>query len=111
MKVAVLGGPALHAALADHDVLPVGGTFGESIEALQAADVLVADATTPATDVGWAVAWMLAKGRLVVVTVRRDAVPTLAPLLRGNPSPWQRLVPYADDAQLRAGLAAIFPRK
>ena len=74
------------------------------VDRMMEADMLVADASTASQDVGWCVAWFLARGRLVVLTCRRDARATLAPMLAGNPSPWQRLVLYDDAGTLARGL-------
>lgn len=105
-------------ALAGHDVVndpraarpaPLAQTerqhFIREVDRLLEADALVADASDPSGDVGWMAAWFLAKGRLVVLTCRRDARAALAPMLAGNPSPWQRLVTYDDAAALRRALA------
>lgn len=75
------------------------------VDRMMEADVLVADASAPDASVGWCVAWFLARGRLVVLTCRREARAALSPMLVGNPSPWQRLLVYADAEELRANLA------
>jgi hypothetical protein len=75
-------------------------TFVEETDRLLAADLLVADASQPDAGIGWAIAWFLAKGRLVVLCCSKDARASLAPLLAGNPSPWQKLVTYDDAAAL-----------
>ena len=123
MRVLVLGPPALREAVEGHEVLepapapsaPLAkaerDAFLLTLDRLHEADVLLADASSGSMEVAWAVAWMLARGRLVVLCVRHDARPRLPPLLAGNPSPWQRLVAYADEADLRARLAAVFPGK
>ena len=123
MRVLVLGLPTLRAPLAGHEVLdpappPVAplakaerDAFLLTLDRLHEADVLLVEASEPSAEVGWAVAWMLARGRLVVLCVRRDARSRLPALLAGNPSPWQRLVTYADDADLRGQLEAVFPGK
>jgi nucleoside 2-deoxyribosyltransferase len=77
------------------------GAFVAEMDKLNAADLLVADASRPDAAVGWAVAWFLAKGRLVVLCCSKDARASLPALLAGNPSPWQKLVAYDDAAALR----------
>lgn len=77
------------------------------VDRMMEADLLVADVSEPSTDVGWCVAWFLARGRLAILTCRRDARPRLAPMLAGNPSPWQRLALYDTHDDLRAALAAL----
>ena len=123
MRVFVLGPPALREAVAGHEVLepappplaplakPERDAFALTLDRLHEADALLADVTAPSTEAGWVVGWMLARGRLVVLCARRDARAALSPLLAGNPSPWQRLVTYADEDELRARLAAIFTGK
>ncbi|HET6403128.1 MAG TPA: hypothetical protein VFH78_00650 [Candidatus Thermoplasmatota archaeon] len=76
--------------------------FLASVDRMMEADLLLADASESDASVGWCVAWFLARGRLVVLTCRKDARAQLAPMLAGNPSPWQRLVLYADERELRA---------
>lgn len=83
--------------------------FVNALDKLHEADVLVADASAESTAVGWAIAWMLARGRLVIVCHRSDA--PLPSLLAGNPSPWARLVPYSSSDELTRALAAFFPGK
>ena len=56
--------------------------------------------------VGWCVAWFLARGRLVVLTCRKDARAMVPAMVAGNPSPWQRLVTYARPEELRSALGA-----
>lgn len=123
MRVFVLGPPMLRAAVAGHEALepapsPVAplakaerDAFLLTLDRLHEADVLLVDATEGTAEVGWAVAWMLARGRLVVLCVASEARARLPPLLAGNPSPWQRLVAYRDEEDLRTQLAAIFPGK
>ena len=123
MRVLVMGPQALRDAVSGHEVLepapapsvPLAkaerDAFLLTLDRMHEADVLLVDASEGSMEVAWAVAWMLARGRLVVLCVRRDARARLPPLLAGNPSPWQRLVTYADDAELRTQLAAVFPGK
>jgi hypothetical protein len=81
--------------------------FVAEIDRLGAADLLVADVSLPDAGVGWAVAWFLAKGRLVVLCCAKDARASLPTLLSGNPSPWQKLVVYDDEPSLHRGLIEI----
>lgn len=83
--------------------------FVASLDRLHDADVLLAEASVESTAVGWAVAWMLARGRLVVVCHRRGVA--LPSLVAGNPSPWQRVVAYADASELERALRSIFTGK
>jgi hypothetical protein len=77
--------------------------FLVAIDRMMEAELLVAHAD--AHDTAWCASWMLARGRLVVLACRRDARDALPPMLAGNPSPWQRLVLYADADELRLALA------
>lgn len=79
--------------------------FVAAVDRLHDADVLLAEASDESTALGWAVAWMLARGRLVVVCHRRGVA--LPSLVAGNPSPWQRIVPYADASELQRALGSI----
>lgn len=81
--------------------------FEAEFDALQQADLLVADATDPSHGVGWKVAWMLAKGRLVVLALDRRAVARASPTLIGNPSPWQRVILHDGPADLEKQLSAL----
>jgi len=99
---------ALRAGVADAgrellpDVLPAHAGLAASerarflalVDRMMEADVLLVDASAPDATVGWCVAWFLARGRLVVLLCRRDARAGLAPMIAGNPSPWQRIVLY-----------------
>lgn len=78
------------AARAGHRVLRLPRAFGAAVDALNGADVVVADfAQEPAT-AAWCVAFALARGRLAVACAPGH-VP-LPPLVRENPSPHQRVV-------------------
>ena len=81
--------------------------FLGAVDRMLEADALVADASAESHAVGWCAAWFLAKGRLVVLTCRRDARGALSPMLAGNPSPWQRLVAYEGPADLGASLRTL----
>jgi hypothetical protein len=81
--------------------------FLSVVDRMLEADALVADASAEGHAVGWCAAWFLAKGRLVVLTCRRDARGSLSPMLAGNPSPWQRLVAYEGPADLVSSLRAL----
>lgn len=78
--------------------------FLAAVDRMLEADCVVADVSAPRFEAGWCVAWFLAKGRLVVLTCRRDRRAALPPLLAGNPSPWQRLVLYDDPKELPGAL-------
>lgn len=82
--------------------------FSATLDRMHEADLLVADASSADTSVGWIVAWFVARGRLAIVCCRRDARDELPALLAGNPSPWMRLIVYADVDELRRALAGIF---
>ena len=81
--------------------------FVVEIDKLMTADLLVADVSQPDTGVGWAVAWFLAKGRLVVVACAKDARASLPVLIGGNPSPWMRLVTFDDAPSLQRATTEI----
>ena len=68
--------------------------FLGAVDRMLEAEAVLADATTPSATVGWCAAWFLAKGRLVVITCRRDERAHLTPMRAGNPSPWQRMLTY-----------------
>lgn len=93
--------PPAHAGLAASE----RARFLALVDRMMEADVLLVDASAPDATVGWCVAWFLARGRLVVLACRREARATLATMLAGNPSPWQRLVLYADAADLERQVA------
>lgn len=76
------------------------------VDRMHEADMLVAEVSEESAGVGWCVGWFLARGRLAVLACRRDARPRLSAMLAGNPSPWQRLVPYDDAEELREALAS-----
>lgn len=104
-------GEAKHDLLPDAPLAHAGVAASERnrfltfVDRMMEADVLVAEASAPDASVGWCVAWFLARGRLVVLTCRREARATLSPMLAGNPSPWQRLLVYADAEELQKLLA------
>lgn len=78
--------------------------FLTSIDRMMEADLLVADVSEPDLGVGWCIAWFLARGRLVVLSCRRDARPALAAMVSGNPSPWQRVAQYDGATDMREAL-------
>jgi hypothetical protein len=92
--------PGAHAGLAASE----RDRFLTMLDRLMEADLLLADVSAPDAGVGWCVAWFLARGRLVVLTCRRDARVQLAAMIAGNPSPWQRLVVYDRVEDLRPAL-------
>lgn len=81
--------------------------FLAAVDKMLEAEVLVADVSDEGAAVGWCASWFLAKGRLVVLTCRRDARAQLTPMLSGNPSPWQRLVVYDGVEDLVPALRAL----
>lgn len=83
-------------------------TFAQEVDLMLGADILVADATLPDTTVGWALAWFLAKGRLVIVLCQKEARKGLPALVAGNPSPWCRIVPYDRLSDVAGALAQVF---
>ena len=101
------------AAASGHEVLPdppharpglatsERDRFLTTVDRMMEAEMLVADASAPDAGVGWCVAWFLARGRLVVLTCRRDARASLSAMVAGNPSPWQRIVVYDAADELR----------
>lgn len=89
--------PAAHAGLAASE----RQHFLALLDRLMEADMLVADVSAPDASVAWCVAWFLARGRLAVLSCRRDARAALSPMFAGNPSPWQRLLVYDDVSALR----------
>lgn len=101
---------------AKHEILPLPPTahaglaaserdrFLTSVDRMMEAEMLVADVSEPDAGVGWCVAWFLARGRLAVLTCRRNARPALSAMVVGNPSPWQRLVLYDEPSQLTSEL-------
>lgn len=94
--------PAAHAGLAASE----RGRFLATVDRMMEAEMLVADVSDGDAGIGWCVAWFLARGRLVVLTCRREARPKLSSMIAGNPSPWQRIVSYAHPEELRSALAA-----
>lgn len=77
-----------------------------AVDKMLEAELILADASIPDPAVGWCVAWFLAKGRLVVLACAKEQRVALSPMLAGNPSPWQKLVLYAGESELEAGVAA-----
>jgi hypothetical protein len=118
--------PAMRAALASsgHAVVndplaappPPGLTQAErqsfllAVDRMLEAEAVLADVSEECHAAGWCVAWFLAKGRLAVLTCRRDRRAALDPMLAGNPSPWQRLVLYDGPDDLERSLAAALGR-
>lgn len=98
---------AKHEVLADPPAAHVGlaaserARFLATVDRMMEADLLLADVSEPDAGVGWCVAWFLARGRLVVLTCRKDARAALAAMLAGNPSPWQRVVTWERPDELR----------
>lgn len=78
-----------------------------AVDRMLEAEAVLADASDASAAVGWCASWFLAKGRLVVLTCRRDRRAALDPMLAGNPSPWQRLVLYDGPADLARSLGAL----
>jgi len=103
-----------HEILADPPAAHVGLAASERdrfltiVDRMMEADLLLADVSDPDAGVGWCVAWFLARGRLVVLTCRRDARAGLSAMVAGNPSPWQRTVIYDDPAELTRALSLTF---
>lgn len=95
--------PETHAGIAQSE----RNRFLVAIDQMMEADLLIADATAPDADVGWCLAWFLARGRLAIVCCSRDARPALATMVGGNPSPWQRLVLYDTVEELQATLRGL----
>lgn len=83
------------------------GAFDERFDALQRADMVLADASSGSQDVGWVTSWMLARGRLVTVLVARGHEGGVSAWIAGNPSPWQRLIQYSGAADVQAQLTAL----
>ena len=94
--------PVAHAGLAASE----RARFLAVVDRMMEADMLLADVSSPDAGVGWCVSWFLARGRLVVLTCRRDARATVGAMLGGNPSPWQRLVVYDRPEDLATALKA-----
>lgn len=94
--------PAAHAGLAASE----RARFLATVDRLMEADMLVADVSVPDAGVGWCVSWFLARGRLVVLSCRRDARAGVPSMLAGNPSPWQRFVLYDRPEELAGVLKA-----
>lgn len=92
--------PAAHGGLAASE----RNRFLTVVDRMMEAEMLVADVSTPDAGIGWCAAWFLARGRLVVLTCRRDARSTLSAMVAGNPSPWQRIVLYDAESDLRTGV-------
>jgi len=81
--------------------------FLGAVDKMLEAEMLAADVSGESAAAGWCAAWFLAKGRLVVLTCRRDARASLTPMLAGNPSPWQKVVLYDAPGDLPAALGAL----
>ncbi|HWG91064.1 MAG TPA: nucleoside 2-deoxyribosyltransferase [Candidatus Thermoplasmatota archaeon] len=86
------------------DGLSEGAIFYRDVEWLNAAQLLVAEVSTPSTGVGWEIAYMLARGRPVICVCQEAARRSLSAMVAGNPNPFQRLIFYRDAADLRARL-------
>jgi hypothetical protein len=84
--------------------------FIQEVDRMLEADLLVAEVSSPSHDVGWTVAWFLAKGRLAILCCRREARERLSPLLGGNPSPWQKIVVYESPEDLASKFGALVKR-
>lgn len=78
-----------------------------AVDRMLEAEAVLADASTDSAAAGWCASWFLAKGRLVILTCRRDRRTSLDPMLAGNPSPWQRLVLYDGPRDLAKSLDAL----
>ena len=78
-----------------------------AVDRMLEAEAVLADVSTDGAAAGWCASWFLAKGRLVVLTCRRDRRNALDPMLAGNPSPWQRLVLYDGPDDLAKSLGAL----
>jgi hypothetical protein len=81
--------------------------FLTTVDRMLEAELLLADVSEESHSVAWCIAWFLAKGRLVVLTCRKDARGRLSAMLGGNPSPWQKTVLYESPADLGDSLAAV----
>ena len=88
---------AAHAGLAASE----RARFLALVDRMMEADLLLADVSAPDATVAWCIAWFLARGRLAVVACHRDARASLAAMIAGNPSPWQRLLVYDDVTALQ----------
>lgn len=84
--------------------------FIAAVDRMMEADLLVAEASVPSHDVGWAASWFLARGRLVVLCCREDRRAHLSTLLLGNPSPWQKIVVYSTSDDLEKKLVSLLKR-
>ena len=81
-----------------------------AVDRMLEADLVLAEVSEPSVAAGWCASWFLAKGRLVVLACRRDRRAAHDPMLAGNPSPWQRLVPYDAPDDLAKGLLGVLAR-
>lgn len=73
-----------------HRALRLPRAFNKVVDALNAADVVVADLAQEPATATWCLAYALARSKLAVACARpTDAVPSV---VRDNPSPYQRLV-------------------
>lgn len=94
--------PAAHVGLAASE----RARFLATVDRMMEADMLLADVSAADAGVGWCVSWFLARGRLVVLTCRREARAGAgaSAMLVGNPSPWQRIVLYDRPEEIAGAL-------
>lgn len=81
-----------------------GQIFYRDVEWLNQSDLLVAEVSTPSLGVGWEIAYMLARGRLVLCVCHEAARASLSAMVAGNPNMNQRLLFYATVDDLREKL-------
>ena len=81
--------------------------FLATIDTMHEADALVAEVSGANASAAWAIAWLLARGRLVILLCSREQREKLSPIYAGNPSPWQRILVYDGANDLRTQLSAL----
>lgn len=92
---------------AGHRSLRLPRAFNRVLDALNQADVVVADFTQEPSTAAWCLAYALARTRLAVATA--PAHVPLPSVVRDNPSPYQRTIvgETAESARTLAGLLTV----
>lgn len=65
---------------------------------IDTSDFVIAEVTSPSTDIGGIVVYALTKGKPVLALIHGENENKLTPLLKGNPSEWLFLEHYTEDS-------------